>query len=592
MIIKFLILVLSIFSLYFLGFFFFQKFYKLVKVSNNYITASESIIFGLFLWGSFVFIFNFFYKINSIFFIFLITIIFLFIFLQFKNYQINKYHLKNILIFSLISFPLVLTMDPGYDAGLYHVTHQKIIREEKIVFGIANLHNVLGFASLYEYLSAPLWVGNNLDNLANVQVIFYISFFLFLYETAKKDIKYSIFILFLIISIPFWSRYAPIKWGLVDFPFGIVLFLSILTSTLIISSREKKKTEHLLFVLIILNCLTFFLKPGGFAIGLLTFLIVFYLINKNLLNFKFFIKLVAFPFVITSLWILRSFINTSCLLYPFSISCINTKWGNALDANFNWIVTKEWGQIIFQIINENINFSYTFLIFFLFVFLLLFILFHNLISKRKPDLNLTVFYTILIIVFGSELIFFNKITDFSRSSLTYEKILYELLNFLILFLIYYSLLIIFFGLKKINSNIINVQIIPLCFSMLLFLSWILSAPIPRLGFSIIAGLFFTFLCFMQEQNIKKTNHQYNINLILIFIFCFTISNSFVSNYRLKKLHISSFTPPEIITIPRKGFGIKPIDGDQCWDEMWCSPLEPYILKMVEINSYKFLIKDN
>ena len=59
-------------------------------------------------------------------------------------------------------------MDPGYDAGLYHVTHQKIIREEKIVFGIANLHNVLGFASFYEYLSAPLWVGNNLDNLANL----------------------------------------------------------------------------------------------------------------------------------------------------------------------------------------------------------------------------------------------------------------------------------------------------------------------------------------------------------------------------------------------------------------------------------------
>ena len=170
--------------------------------------------------------------------------------------------------------------------------------------------------------------------------------------------------------------------------------------------------------------------------------------------------------------------------------------------------------------------------------------------------------------------------------------MYELFNFLILFLIYYSLLIIFFGLKKINSNIINVQIIPLCFSILLFLSWMLSAPIPRLGFSIIAGLFFTFLCFMQEQNIKKTNHQYNINLILIFIFCFTISNSFVSNYSLKKLHISSFTPPEIITIPRKGFGIKPTDGDQCWDKMWCSPLEPYILKMVEINSYKFLIKDN
>ena len=133
-----------------------------------------------------------------------------------------------------------------------------IIREEKIVFGIANLHNVLGFASLYEYLSAPLWIGNNLDNLANVQVIFYISFFLFLYETAKKDIKYSIYILLLIITVPFWMRYVPIKWGLVDFPFGIVLFLSILTSTLIILSREKKKTEHLLFVLMILNCLTFF----------------------------------------------------------------------------------------------------------------------------------------------------------------------------------------------------------------------------------------------------------------------------------------------------------------------------------------------
>ena len=590
MIFKLLLLITIILGLYFLGNIFAQKLYRTTSLSNQYITASESIFIGIFLFGTFTFIFNFFYKINSFIFLYVAIIILILFLFQLSTYKIHTKHIKNIFIFTLISFPIILSMESGYDAGLYHVTHQKFIREEKIIFGLSNFHNVLGYSSFYEYLSAPLWMGDNLENLANLQLIFFISLFLFIYETSKKGKRKSIYALLILFTIPFWLRYAPIKWGLVDFPFGVVFFLSVLTSIFILENNNKNESKHLFSVLIFLNCLTFFLKPGGFVIGILTLFVIYILLKRNFYDVKTLIRLLVFPFSVVLFWLFRGFVNTSCLIYPFPFSCLNTKWGNVQDAEFNWEITKDWGSLIFEIIQKNINFSEVFLIFIIIIFLILIFLIHNVITKFTFNIDLNYFYVVLFILFIIELIVFNKSTSFVTDQLTYEKILIEFIFFISLVVAFYLILHLFFNFRKIDKNIINNNSFPLFFSLLVIFLWLNSAPIPRLGFSFIGSFFVSSLCLIKKENFLLFNHKKNITLVKIFIFIFIVNYSFFSDYKFKELNFLKISLPIIKTQPRNSFGVKPVIGDQCWDILWCSPLEPYPVSMRLIKGYKFIIK--
>ena len=589
MIDKFIYLIILIYSFYFLGNIFAAKFGKYINIDNQLLTSSENIFIGIFLFGSYTFIFNFFYKINSIqFFITLIILIFFSLFRS-KKLKINSRQLKYIFFFTAISFPITLTMDAGYDAGLYHVAHQKLIREEKIIFGLSNLHNVLGFSSFYEYLAAPTWIGDSLKNLPNIQIIFYICFFLFLYERSKNFKDESLYILLILITLPFWFRYASIKWGLVDFPFGIVFFLSVFYSFIILHKKNFFNIKHFFSILIILNCLTFFLKPGGFVIGILSSFIIFFTLNKRIFFLKELLKVLTFPFIIVFLWIIRGFINTSCFLYPFSFTCIDTNWGSGVDAEFNWQVTKEWGQIIFDLIQLNINFSIIYILFGILIITFLFIYLHNFIINKKK-INFKYIYFVIFFVFVIQLILFNKSVDFSRDQINFSKILTEINYFIFVFCIFYSILVLFFTLNKIDKKLINLINFPLLFSILVFIAWIISSPIPRLGFSFIGAIFLTFLCLLKKENFEKINQKIMINFSLFLICIISINYSFISDYKLKKFNSTNLVIPEVKTIARVGFGVKPVNGDQCWDIIWCSPLEPYEIRMIEINKYKFLLK--
>ena len=400
MIDKFLYLTICIYSFYFIGNLFAFKIGNVININNQLLTSSESILIGIFLFGSYTFIYNFFYKIDSYQFFILFVILILILSFTSKEFKINSRHLKYIFFFTIVSFPITLTMDAGYDAGLYHVGHQKLIREEKIIFGISNLHNVLGFASFYEYLAAPTWINGNLKNLPNMQIIFYISFFLFLYERSKNNKKESLYVLLILISLPFWFRYASIKWGLVDFPFGIVFLLSVFVSFLILREKNYLNIKHFFSILIILHYLTFFLKPGGFVIGVLSTSIIFFILNKKIYSFKELFKVLTFPFIIVCLWIVRGFINTSCFLYPFSFTCIDTNWGSGIDAEFNWQVTKEWGQIIFDLIQLNINFSIIYILIGILIITFLFIYLHNFIINKKKNFRYLYFVILFTFIFN------------------------------------------------------------------------------------------------------------------------------------------------------------------------------------------------
>jgi hypothetical protein len=119
-------------------------------------------------------------------------------------YFIKVRTLKYTLIISLISgavTTLVIVLDNIYrpDAGLYHLPCTKIINENKVIFGAANIHFRLGHISILQYLNAIYnnrLFGDNeillpIASIFSLLIIFFISE---LYNEFKKKKIYSLYI--------------------------------------------------------------------------------------------------------------------------------------------------------------------------------------------------------------------------------------------------------------------------------------------------------------------------------------------------------------------------------------------------------------
>ena len=123
------------------------------NLKSNLISYSKIVINGAILVSFISLFFNFFTpltkEINS-----LLYIIIIFFFFKFDLLKSKKYLIFLILI-SVFTYVLVFsshTYRP--DAGLYHLPYINILNEEKIIFGLANLHFRFGHISIMQYLSA------------------------------------------------------------------------------------------------------------------------------------------------------------------------------------------------------------------------------------------------------------------------------------------------------------------------------------------------------------------------------------------------------------------------------------------------------
>ena len=128
---------------------------KKTSEPKNFLTV-ENIISGIFLLGLITVLVNFFLPLDNLVLKFFLTTLFLYsLFFSKKNifFSIKKNFIF-ILFISLISF----YMQPGYDGGLYHLPHQNFIRDYKIIFGLFNLHERFGLASIYGYISSLFWI--------------------------------------------------------------------------------------------------------------------------------------------------------------------------------------------------------------------------------------------------------------------------------------------------------------------------------------------------------------------------------------------------------------------------------------------------
>ena len=145
-------------------------------------------IYGIILLSFTSLLLNFFTPINKL----VGTIIFVVSLVYFIQYFVRckskKKVIFNILVISIITFLLVAySFVNRPDAGLYHLPYISLINENKIIFGVSNLHFRFGHISILQYLSAAF---NNylipIEAISIPSAIFFSSFIIYLFKNFTR----------------------------------------------------------------------------------------------------------------------------------------------------------------------------------------------------------------------------------------------------------------------------------------------------------------------------------------------------------------------------------------------------------------------
>lgn len=381
-------------------------------------------IIGIFLFGNFLFISNFLTPINT-------NQIFIFLLFLFPNliykpkFIFLRKALRNFPIYILLIFSSY-DVNFHYDSGLYHLGYQALLRESKIIFGMSNIYGPYGIGSIYEYISSALWFDKSFILLHFVNIIFIILFYDFLLSllfTKSSNILNASGLAILIYSLldnfglnGGRNGFLYIQGvGKQDIAVAVLFFIS----TILIFQNFQNINNILFldfFILTIFTLFTIQLKISGIPIALLYVYFLFKVSSKK--NFKYNILLKLVPiYIIGFFWLIKSFIQTGCFIYPLESSCINSvAWYSqkytkvslesaqmfSISYNFNSPLNIWFNQFINYEINKTILVNFlasTILIYFIFFK-------HtklNTIYNIKPILYFLIFNIFFYLYFGAHL---------------------------------------------------------------------------------------------------------------------------------------------------------------------------------------------
>tara|TARA_B100000787_G_scaffold33076_1_gene22649 strand:- start:3990 stop:5636 length:1647 start_codon:yes stop_codon:yes gene_type:complete len=307
-----------------LGYSLFLK--KIVFVKNEITIKNIDLLYGLTFLIFISLFLNFFFPLN--FFIHAVFVIgfLLFIYGVYKKF----YDLNFILYFFIIFFTTFVSFYSNHniDSPMYHLQIIKWLSFHKINFGLSNLEIRLGFNSSWHSLLALLDI-----SIYKFTAKYYISSIILsaaIYETIRYKIKlnYSDIFLYLAISfLIFFSYLHPQKNGVIlnhlgnperDIVNMLFFFLIIYFFLKIRENKNNKNYINLLFLSLFL-CLT----SRMLMLPMIALLIFTLIENKNykLINLNTF-----FLFIVSIFWVLRTFILSGCLFFPFYQTCFKTSW--------------------------------------------------------------------------------------------------------------------------------------------------------------------------------------------------------------------------------------------------------------------------
>ncbi len=438
-------------------------------------------IFGIIILSFISLLINFFFPINKLVgsIILILGLIFLIVHI-FENKLILIKLFKLIIISSLIS-TLLLSYSHIYrpDGGLYHLPFISIINENKIIFGLTNIHFRFGHTSIIQYLSALQ--NNYFFNIASLSIpiasIFSFSILYIIkkiFETNQEKSFFSIFCLFIaiscIISYGSFGNYGN------DAASNIYFFLLIIFFLQYLSNIKEKDSDFfkILFISIFL-----FTTKAFMSLALLIPIIIFFLKKNKIKIFKNISFYLSFAIIIS--WFIKSIIISGCLIYPIKESCLsNLKYHDVKQTLAESSAGEAWAK--------------------------------DWVNQKDVKLN--------YIEYNKE---FKWLKTWSSNHLLkiLEKLL-PLLIFIILFTLYY------FFKKKNKYKISKGFGYILFFSFALSIIWFLKFPLYRYGSSfLIVFIISLSIFFMNNFGIlpKRDQIKKNFNVILIiFVFGFISKN--------------------------------------------------------------------
>ena len=346
---------IEILLLGFLATYIYTPYGYIIQKGNNIRSYSLQLIFAIIILTFFALLINFFNPISefvSSFFILLGILIII----KNRNIFLKKKYIIFCFLSSIIIF-LLITSSNVYrpDAGLYHLPFISILNNEKIIFGLSNLHFRYGHTSILQYTSA---IFNNLiftekgisfpSSLIAASVI--LNFLSNLNLKAKKNkIDVHFFILFSFIIFIFYKMNRYSEYGN-DAPTHLLMFLLI---SEILKTFKTANNNNLSNYLLI----CFFIVMNKIILLLSLFFPLVLLLNRNVKIIIFNIKNI-FIILFIILWIIKNIIISGCILYPVKISCLDSlKWTNLKEVEKVSVENEAWakGWPDFRKENKNIN---------------------------------------------------------------------------------------------------------------------------------------------------------------------------------------------------------------------------------------------
>ncbi len=309
----------------------------------NITNLSSELIYGIILISFISLALNFLIALNPI----VNTIILILpILILYKNYKyyFSKLFLKFLVFNSILIFLLIVKSNIYRpDAMLYHLPYTSILNEEKIIFGLSNLHFRFGHISIIQYFSA--FFNNLIFNekaivfsaaiIASTTIINFFNQILNYFK--KKQFNFHFFYLFSILIFIFYKMNRYGEYGN-DAPTHFLFFFLI--SEIIKSLNNNQidlSNNFILSIFILLNKITM-----SFGIILPFLFLTKKKFFKLLKNKKFY-----FGIIFLGLWLLKNTIISGCLIFPVSKLCFSKlSWTNieqveyVADENEAW--TKSW----------------------------------------------------------------------------------------------------------------------------------------------------------------------------------------------------------------------------------------------------------
>ena len=450
--------------------------------NNNIINLSNDLIYGLILISFITLLINFFLPLNII-----INSLILILPLLILSKNLKIYFSFNFFKFTIVNAVIIFLLIAKSniyrpDAILYHLPYTSILNEEKIIFGLSNLHFRFAHISIVQYFSAFFnnFIFGNKGITFSMAIIASSVIVNFLAHTIKYlKVKKFNFHFFYLFSILIFIAYKMNRYGEYgnDAPTHFLFFFLI--SEVIQSLNNKKiifnANNLILSVFIILNKITM-----AFAI-----LLPFIFLKKNKLNTILKMPISFFAIIFLFLWVFKNIIISGCAIYPVSKLCFQgLEWTNinqtksVSQENEAW--TKAWP-----------DFKNT-----------------NKISQREYSKK------------------FNWVSTWSRTHLV--KIVKILLPYFILLI--FMCLYICFKLKdknKTQNNTYNKKYLLLIILMIIFsLIWFLKVPVYRYGYSYFVSfiaLSFAYLCALNNP-IKKKSYKFFSFFLILFSILFVSKN--------------------------------------------------------------------